>query len=53
MAWYAIRSVYLFGVKEDGTNVFEERVVAFEAEWVARRGTLYFEDEKPGRAKRE
>src|SRR2546423_8720604 len=31
MAWFAIRSVYLFGQKSDGTNVFEERVVAFEA----------------------
>lgn len=31
MAWYAIRTVYLFGQKPDGTNVFEERVVAFEA----------------------
>ena len=32
MAWYAIRSIYHFGVKDDGTNVFEERIVAFEAE---------------------
>jgi hypothetical protein len=32
MPWYAIRTVYLFGVKADGTNVFEERVVCFEAE---------------------
>jgi hypothetical protein len=31
MPWYAIRSVYHFGVKADGTNVFEERVVSFEA----------------------
>ncbi|MDR2872870.1 MAG: DUF4288 domain-containing protein [Xanthomonadaceae bacterium] len=31
MAWYAIRTVYLFGTKKDGTNVFEERIVAFEA----------------------
>jgi hypothetical protein len=31
MPWYAIRTVYLFGQKPDGTNVFEERVVAFEA----------------------
>ena len=31
MAWFAIRSVYLFAQKSDGTNVFEERVVAFEA----------------------
>ena len=31
MPWFAIRSVYLFGRKSDGTNVFEERVVCFEA----------------------
>ena len=31
MAWYAIRRVYHFGTKGDGTNVFEERVVCFEA----------------------
>ena len=31
MAWYAIRTVYLFGQKADGTNVFEERVVCFSA----------------------
>jgi len=30
--WYAIRTVYHFGVKSDGTNVFEERVVCFNAE---------------------
>ena len=32
MAWFAVRSVYLFGQKTDGTNVFEERVVCFQAE---------------------
>jgi len=32
MPSYAIRTVYLFGVKLDGKNVFEERVVAFDAE---------------------
>ena len=32
MPSYAIRTVYLFGVKPDGRNVFEERVVAFNAE---------------------
>ena len=32
MPWYAIRTVYHFGVKLDGTNVFEERVVCFNAE---------------------
>jgi hypothetical protein len=29
--WYAVRTVYHFGVKSDGKNVFEERVVCFEA----------------------
>ncbi|WP_157572575.1 hypothetical protein [Nevskia soli] len=32
MNWYAGRSVYLWGQKSDGTNVFEERVVAFAAQ---------------------
>jgi hypothetical protein len=32
MAWFGIRSVYLFGKKSDGTNIFEERIVCFEAE---------------------
>jgi hypothetical protein len=32
MPWFAIRTVYHFGVKKDGTNVFEERVVCFEAD---------------------
>lgn len=32
MAWYAARTVYLFGKKRNGKNVFEERVVAFEAQ---------------------
>lgn len=31
MPWYAVRTVYHFGTKSDGTNVFEERVVVFEA----------------------
>lgn len=31
MPWYAIRTIYLFGSKSDGSNVFEERVVAVEA----------------------
>jgi len=30
MSWYGIRIVYHFGVKSDGTNVFEERIVVFE-----------------------
>ena len=32
MPWYAIRTVYQFGQKADGTHVFEERVVAVEAD---------------------
>ena len=32
MPWFAIRTVYHFGEKSDGTNVFEERVVCFCAE---------------------
>jgi len=32
MPWFAIRSVYLFGKKLGGINVFEERVVCFAAE---------------------
>jgi hypothetical protein len=31
MPWFGVRSVYLFGRKADGTNIFEERVVCFEA----------------------
>ncbi len=31
MAWFGVRSLYRFGVKADGTNIFEERVVCFEA----------------------
>jgi hypothetical protein len=29
--WYAVRSVFLFGKKRDGKNVFEERIVVFSA----------------------
>jgi hypothetical protein len=29
MNWYAIRTIYLWGHKNDCTNVFEERIVAF------------------------
>jgi hypothetical protein len=36
MTWYAIRTVYCWGQKSDGKNVFDERVVAFS-------GTLYEE----------
>jgi hypothetical protein len=31
MGWYAVRTVYHFGSKSDGTNIFEERIVAFQA----------------------
>jgi hypothetical protein len=31
MGWYGIRSLFHFGTKSDGTNIFEERVVCFEA----------------------
>jgi len=31
MPWFAIRNLYHFGVKSDGKNVFEERVVCFQA----------------------
>ncbi len=29
--WFAIRTIYLFGKKQDDTNIFEERVVVFSA----------------------
>ena len=32
MPWFAIRSVYHFGRKRDGSNIFEERIVAFQSE---------------------
>ena len=32
MNWYAVRTLFLFGTKRDGKNVFEERIVVFEAE---------------------
>lgn len=28
-SWFGVRTVYLFGKKNDGTHVFEERVVVF------------------------
>lgn len=34
--WYGIRSIFLFGRKKDGTNVFEERVVVFSGTTVER-----------------
>ena len=32
MEWIAVRSVYHFGINKNGINVFEERVVVFQAE---------------------
>jgi len=34
--WYGVRSIFLFGRKKDGTNVFEERVVVFSGITVER-----------------
>lgn len=31
MCWFAVRSLYQCCLKSDGTNIFEERVVVFEA----------------------
>jgi hypothetical protein len=31
MGWYAVRTVYHFARKADGTNLFEERIVSFNA----------------------
>ncbi len=31
MGWYAVRNIYHFGTKESGKNIFEERIVGFEA----------------------
>jgi hypothetical protein len=31
VAWYGVRNIYHFGVKTDGMNVFEERVVCIHA----------------------
>lgn len=30
-SWFAVRTVYLFGTKPDGRNLYEERIVAFAA----------------------
>jgi hypothetical protein len=32
MPWYSIRSVYLHGQDDDGTNTFEERIVLYHGE---------------------
>ena len=29
--WFGVRSVFLFGKKKNGSNVFEERIVVFSA----------------------
>lgn len=31
MGWFAARNVYHFGIKDNGLNIFEERIVCFEA----------------------
>jgi len=31
MNWYAARTIYLFGDKPDGKNIYEERIVVFNA----------------------
>ena len=31
MGWYAIRSLFLFARKPNGKNIFEERIVCFQA----------------------
>lgn len=31
MGWYAVRNLYHFGTKENGRNIFEERIVCIEA----------------------
>jgi len=30
MPWFGVRSVYRFGQKADGTNIFEERIVGLD-----------------------
>ena len=30
--WFAVRTVFKFGVKSDGTNLYEERIVGFTAQ---------------------
>jgi hypothetical protein len=47
MPWYAIRTVYHFGTKPNGINVFEERVVVFEASsWAEAHGRGEVEAER-------
>lgn len=31
MSWFGVRSLFHFGVKPDGTNIFEERIVCIDA----------------------
>jgi hypothetical protein len=51
MPWYAIRTVYHFGTKNDGTNVFEERVVCFEAaSWAEAHAKADTESDKYAKA---
>lgn len=47
MPWYAIRTIYHFGVRDDGLNVYEERVVSFEApDWPAAHAKAKAESRK-------
>ena len=51
MPWFAIRSVYHFGTKTDGTNVFEERVAVFEAaSWAEAHNKAEVESEAYAKA---
>lgn len=34
VGWFAVRTVFTFGKKPDGKNIFEERIVCFRAEEV-------------------
>ncbi|HEX9953506.1 MAG TPA: DUF4288 domain-containing protein, partial [Rubricoccaceae bacterium] len=50
MPWFAIRTVYHFGVKDNGTDVFEERVVCFEAaSWDEAHDKAHEESERYAR----
>ena len=51
MPWFAVRSVYHFGTKNDGTNVFEERVAVFEAaNWAEAHSKAEVESEAYAKA---
>lgn len=53
MPHYAIRRVFHFGTKGDGTNVFEERVVCFEGvTWAEAHAKSNAESEAYAHARR-